>query len=328
MFFDPLTNVAGPVVRAALAGGVALVLMLIVMPWAIRRLRRLCTDTNASPSPMLRQLHAAKHATPSMGGAVIVAVWMLTVVVLADLRCGTVLLALVATAGMAAVGAVDDLRKRVKHGSGLSRQQKLAGQCVVAAMVAAGLAHLRDDGAAAWSMIPWATLVMVASANAVNLTDGLDGLAAGCSLWSAGALALMVVATAAAANRGELLVLLGALVGVLAGFLWFNRHPARVFMGDTGSLALGGLLGYLAIVADVQFLWPLVAGVFVVETLSVIAQVAWFRATQRRLLRCAPLHHHFQFLGWSEPSIVAAFRNAAACCAIVGVAASYILWPL
>ncbi|MEX0585561.1 MAG: phospho-N-acetylmuramoyl-pentapeptide-transferase, partial [Pirellulales bacterium] len=178
--------------------------------------------------------------------------------------------------------------------------------------------------------IPVAVLVIVGSSNAVNLTDGLDGLAGGCVIVAAAALGIVAHASGHAGlaeylnltrmpGSHEMLVLVGGLIGALLGFLWFNCHPAQVFMGDTGSLPLGGLLGLLAVVTRQELLLLLVGGVFVAETLSVIVQVGCFRLTGQRVFRCAPLHHHFQFLGWPESKIVVRFWIAAALCAVVGV---------
>jgi phospho-N-acetylmuramoyl-pentapeptide-transferase len=174
--------------------------------------------------------------------------------------------------------------------------------------------------------------VIVASSNAVNLSDGLDGLAGGCLICATGAMAAVVYASGHAgwaaylgiphvAGAGEMTVIAAAMVGGLLGFLWFNCHPASVFMGDVGSLPLGGLLGLLALAARQELLLVAIGGVFVVEAVSVIAQVVSFRLRKRRVLLCAPLHHHFQLKGWSEDKIVVRFWIAAMLCALVGLAA-------
>jgi phospho-N-acetylmuramoyl-pentapeptide-transferase len=180
--------------------------------------------------------------------------------------------------------------------------------------------------------IPLAILVIVGSSNAVNLTDGLDGLAGGCLVFAIGAMAIMAYAgghaglaeylgVARIPHANEMVVVAGAMLGGVLGFLWFNCHPAQVFMGDTGSLPLGGLLGLLAVVARQELLLLIVGGVFVVEALSVIIQVGWFRRTGKRVFRCAPLHHHFEFLGWPETRIVVRFWIAGALCALFGMVA-------
>ncbi len=182
-----------------------------------------------------------------------------------------------------------------------------------------------------WLFVPLATLVIVGSSNAVNLADGLDGLAGGCLLSATGAVAIGVYASGHAEwaaylqiphipGAGEMAVTAAAMVGALLGFLWFNCHPASVFMGDTGSLPLGGLLGLLAVIARQELLLVAIGGVFVVEAVSVIVQIAWFRCTQRRIFLCAPLHHHFQLKGWPEDKIVVRFWIAGVLCAILGLA--------
>ena len=181
------------------------------------------------------------------------------------------------------------------------------------------------------TLVLLATVVMVASSNAVNLADGLDGLAGGCLIFATAAMALVAYGSGHAEwaaylglaripGSGEMTVLAAAMIGALLGFLWFNCHPAQVFMGDTGSLPLGGLLGLLAVVARQELLLVVVAGVFVVEAASVIVQVGWYRWRRRRVLLCAPLHHHFQFLGWPETRIVTRFWIASALCAGLGLA--------
>ena len=179
--------------------------------------------------------------------------------------------------------------------------------------------------------VPLAVIVILGSANAVNLTDGLDGLAGGCLLSATVAMTVLVYAAGHAgwaeylnipkvAGAGEMTVFAGGMIGGMLGFLWFNCHPAQVFMGDTGSLPLGGLLGLLALVARQELLLILVAGVFVAEALSVILQVGYYKWRKRRIFLCAPLHHHYQLKGWAENQIVVRFWIAAALCALLGVA--------
>ena len=184
-----------------------------------------------------------------------------------------------------------------------------------------------------WFFVPWAALVIVGASNAVNLADGLDGLAGGCLVCATGAIALVAYACGHAgwaaylgiphlAGAGEMIVIAGGMIGGLLGFLWFNCHPASVFMGDTGSLSLGGLLGLLAVIARQELLLVVIGGVFVVEAASVILQVGWFRWTKKRIFLCAPLHHHFQLKGWPEDKIVVRFWIAATLCAVSGLAGS------
>jgi phospho-N-acetylmuramoyl-pentapeptide-transferase len=279
-----------------------------------------------------------------MGGLFLVAGLVAAVLALGDLGNRYLQTALVVALGLAAVGALDDLTKLRTGANGISPRAKLLGQVAVAAAMvyqhhlgaADGLA-LRLPGIDAslslgiW-FIPLAIIVIVGFSNAVNLTDGLDGLAGGCLVFAAGAMALVAYTAGHAELRqylnlprlpgvGEMTVVGGAIIGGLLGFLWFNCHPAQVFMGDTGSLPLGGLLGLLAVVTRQELLLLLVGGVFVAEAASVILQVGSYKWRRRRVFRCAPLHHHFQFLGWPESRIVVRFWIAAAVCAILGLAA-------
>ncbi|HWA97737.1 MAG TPA: phospho-N-acetylmuramoyl-pentapeptide-transferase, partial [Pirellulales bacterium] len=235
-----------------------------------------------------------------------------------------VVLAIGLTIGMAGLGAIDDLLK-CRRRCGLTRRQKLFGQICIATPIAVVFESTLADGSP-WSAA-WIVFVIVGSSNAVNLTDGLDGLAAGCCLWATAALGGIALLAHAA---DDVLVLAAALDGSLLAFFLFNRHPARIFMGDTGSLAIGALLGYLAIGLEREWVWLLVGGVFVAEAVSVIAQIAAFRFTGRRVLRCAPLHHHFQFLGWPETRVVRMLWAWAALCAVLGllITASIIERPL
>ena len=247
--------------------------------------------------------------------------------------------------GFGALGLVDDLLKIRGGTRGLRPRAKLCGQLVIASIAAAMIycqqaaipnqSPLRLDLAGAslrlgvW-FIPLAIVVIVGASNAVNLADGLDGLAGGCLLF---ALAAMGVADYLAGCAGlaaslglphvagaeEMAILAAAVIGTLLGFLWFNCHPAQVFMGDTGSLPLGALLGLLAVVARQEALLAVVGGVFVAEAASVILQVGYYKWRKRRIFRCAPLHHHFQFLGWPENRIVTRFWIASALCAFLGL---------
>jgi phospho-N-acetylmuramoyl-pentapeptide-transferase len=169
-----------------------------------------------------------------------------------------------------------------------------------------------------WIIVPWTFVILVATTNAVNITDGLDGLATGCLALAALPLAIVMYFNGTIASS-ELMVVAAALVGALLGFLPFNLHPARMFMGNVGSLALGGLLGGLALASGTDMWLPLVGGVFVAEAVSVILQIGGFRLFRKRLLLCAPLHHHFEFHGWPEVKVVRTFWLAAATCAVSGV---------
>jgi phospho-N-acetylmuramoyl-pentapeptide-transferase len=305
-------------------------------PAAIRWLARHFREPVKSGSAELDRLHQAKQSTPTMGGIFVVAGVLLAVLAIGDIANRAVLLALVVMVGLALLGAIDDFVKLHTRAAGLGWKAKLLGQVCVAAipaicfyggwcMPADGRLPLVGGGSAAlgWMIIPWTILVIVATSNAVNLTDGLDGLAAGCLLLATLAIGMIAYSNNAAAAP-ELLVVAGAMVGGLLAFLRFNRQPAQVFMGNVGSLSLGGLLGLLALATGTELLLPLVGGVFVVETASVILQLGVYRWTKKRVLRCAPLHHHSEFLGWPERTIVRRFWLASAACAVVGIA----LWSL
>jgi phospho-N-acetylmuramoyl-pentapeptide-transferase len=236
---------------------------------------------------------------------------------------------------MALVGAVDDLVKLRTPRAGLGWKGKLLGQFLVAAIPAAcfysGWCEPADEplmvpsGAGTlfgtWLIVPWCMVVIVATTNAVNITDGLDGLATGCLALAVTAVGVVTYLCAAGPAR-ELVVVAGAMLGALVGFLPLNRHPAQVFMGNVGSLALGGLLGYLALATGTEFWLPLVGGVFAAEVVSVILQIGSVNLLGKRVLLCAPLHHHFEFLGWAEAKVVRRFWVAAACCAVAGVGLS------
>jgi phospho-N-acetylmuramoyl-pentapeptide-transferase len=249
---------------------------------------------------------------------------------------------------LATIGAIDDVLKlsgRSKRG--MRPRVKMISQVVVAIIVATWLYFVQRQIPAGLDLqilvvgqsiplgiwfIPLAVLVIVGSSNAVNLTDGLDGLAAGSLLASTAAIAAVAyiaghvdwaayVGVTHIGEAGETVVIAGAMVGATLGFLWFNCHPAQVFMGDTGALSLGGTLGLLAIIARQELLLVLIGGVFVAEAMSVIVQVRWHRWTGRRIFRCAPLHHHFQLLGWPESKIVMRFWIVSALCALLGLGA-------
>jgi phospho-N-acetylmuramoyl-pentapeptide-transferase len=332
--------------RAALAAGVSFTVAVLLGPRWIAWLRRHFREPIKSDSPEIVRLHRDKESTPTMGGLFIVAALFASVLLFGDLQNCYLGPALLVTAGMTLVGAVDDLVKIRSTAGGISARYKLAAQTLVAAAAAVWLYQQQaavSDGLllrlplvkttlflGPW-FIPLAMVVILGASNAVNLTDGLDGLAGGCLLAATVAMTGLVYAAGHAEwaaylgvpripHAGEMAVLAGAMIGGLLGFLWFNCHPAQVFMGDTGSLPLGGLLGTLAVVARQELLFVVVAGVFVAEAASVIVQVGYYKWRRRRLLRCAPLHHHFQFVGWAENKIVVRFWIAAALCALLGVA--------
>ena len=332
--------------RASLAAVVSFTLALLLGPRLIGWLGDRFREPVKSDSPTIARLHEPKRATPTMGGLFIVAGLVAATLLLGDLANRYVQLALLVAVGLGTIGAVDDLTKLRGKANGISARRKLLGQVAVASVAAVlvyqhhaavpGGLDLRLPLAGTvcslgvW-FIPLAVIVIVGSSNAVNLTDGLDGLAGGCLIFATGAMALVTYACGHAEmaaylhlprvpGAGEMTVLAGGIIGGVLGFLWFNCHPAQVFMGDTGSLPLGGLLGLLAVVTRQELLLVLVGGVFVVEAASVILQVGCYKWRGERIFLCAPLHHHFQFLGWPESKIVVRFWIAAALCAILGVA--------
>lgn len=346
-FFEAYTSVLGKTTqRALLAALCSFVLALVLGPALIGWLRRRFLEPNISDSAKLAELHQNKHRTPTMGGLFIVAGLVAGVLVFGDLTNSYMLVALLVAVGLAAVGACDDLTKLRGQRNGISARAKLAGQSAVSLAAAALLYQHQvqlEDGLqlqlplfgtsidlGLW-FIPLAVLVMVGSSNAVNLTDGLDGLAGGCLVFALAALGVVAYGCGHAElaqylnlprlpGAQEVLVLVAAMLGGVLGFLWFNCHPAQVFMGDTGSLPLGGLLGLVAVATRQELLLVVVAGVFVAEAVSVMLQVGSYKLRRKRILLCAPLHHHFQFKGWPESKIVVRFWIASALCAVLGLA--------
>jgi phospho-N-acetylmuramoyl-pentapeptide-transferase len=332
--------------RAALAAGVSFVAALMLGSRMIVWLNRRFREPVVSDSPELRELHQHKQWTPTMGGLFLVAGLLAATVVLGDLTNHYLPIVLATLIALAALGAADDLIKLSGRGDGLRPRAKLAGQTLIALVAALLLYGVQREqaggleliiplvgrvGELGWLFVPLAALVVVGSSNAVNLTDGLDGLAGGCLLSATCAMGAVAYASGHAewaaylnlphlAGAGELVIVAGGLIGGILGFLWFNCHPAQVFMGNTGSLALGGVLGLMAVIVRQEFLLAIVGGVFVIETLSVIVQVAVHRWTKQRVFRCAPLHHHFQLLGWPESKVVVRFWIASVLCAVLGLA--------
>lgn len=307
----------------------------------------------------LDQLMKEKKGTPTMGGLLIIAAIVITTLLLADLRNFYVLMGLVCVLGMGAIGASDDWLKLTAGRSagnrtGLSEAEKLVGQAGLAIVIAMfTYRHGRENPIAhslflpfikdpVWLMglVPFVILgagVIVCFSNAVNFSDGLDGLCAGCmSIVSFAFLILALLAGISAVGRylllpivptsGELAVVAGAMLGACLGFLWFNCPPAKVFMGDTGSLALGGLIGYIAFVIRHEFTLVLIGGVFVAEAVSVLIQRYWFKYTRRRygegrrVFLMAPIHHHFQRKGWTETQVVIRFWLIGAMLAAMAIA--------
>ena len=319
--------------RTAGATVTALLLSLLLGPWFIRTLRRLSVGQNIRD--VGPESHQVKAGTPTMGGLLILTAVVVPTLLWARLTNLYVWVVLATLLAFGTIGFVDDLLKVRRHRNlGLTARTKFLLQVSAAGVAAWVLLSLPSpfayppdlvfpffkDVVAPLGLfyIPFAILVMVGSSNAVNLTDGLDGLAIGATLAAASTYAIF---TYVAGNRvvadylqvesvpgaGEVTVFCGALVGASLGFLWFNCHPAEVFMGDVGSLSLGAAIGMVAIVAKQEIVLVLVGGLFVLEAVSVILQVGSFKLTGRRVLRMAPLHHHFELAGWAEPKIIVRF---------------------
>ena len=331
--------------RSASALVTALLISFLIGPAMIRFLKRLqIVDTGREDAP---KEHLRKVGTPTMGGLIILAAIIIPILLWADLSNRYIQVSLFATVGLGLIGFYDDYLKVVKKNSkGLVGRKKLVGQFAVALLIAVYLQlHPMNPEFAtktsflffknvfidlAWFYVPFVMLVIVFTSNAVNLTDGLDGLAIGVFLFSAAAYGVMSYITGNfklaeylnilfMRGSGELTVLGAAMVGASLGFLWFNAHPAEVIMGDAGALALGGLIGTIAVLIKQEILLGIVGGVFVMEAVSVMLQVASFKTTGKRIFLMTPIHHHFQKLGWSEQKIVVRFWIIAFICALVAL---------
>ena len=322
--------------RTAAASLTALAIGLFLGPWMIRKLREF------QIGQVIRQegptTHRTKAGTPTMGGLLILTSVLVPTLLWADLRNPFIWIAMLSTAGFGAVGFADDYLKIVRRDHhGLRPLYKMFWLTVIALAAGASLMYLAQQDPPlystrlifpffktwipdlAFSYVALAWLVLVGSSNAVNLTDGLDGLAISVFVVAAAAFtALSYVSTHAVfANylqlvrltpaASELTIFCGALVGASLGFLWWNCYPADLFMGDVGSLGLGGALGVTALLIKQEFLLVIVGGIFVLEALSVIIQVTSFKTTGRRVFKMAPLHHHFELIGWSEPKVITRF---------------------
>jgi phospho-N-acetylmuramoyl-pentapeptide-transferase len=309
----------------------ALVISLVIGPWLIRRLQRMQygADTVREDTP---ERHRGKKGTPTMGGVVILTAILSSTFLWANLANRYVWVAILSLTAFGLIGMWDDWSK-IRRRRGLSARLKFGLQALVTVLLLQ-IVYWQPDASWATSLaIPFfkgwlvelgwwwflfAMLVVIGASNAVNLTDGLDGLAIGPIVMAGGAFGIIAYLTGnfRAADylrilnvkgAGELAVFCAALIGAAVGFLWFNCHPAEVFMGDAGSLALGGSIGMLAVLTKAELLLPLIGGLYVVEAASVIIQVASFKLTGRRVFRMAPLHHHYELSGWAEPKIVVRF---------------------
>lgn len=318
--------------RSVVSAATALTVSLVIGPLVIRRLQRLQIGQSVRTDGP--QSHLAKAGTPTMGGVLILIVILVTTLLWGELTNRYVWTVLAVTMAFGAIGWVDDYLKVSKQNSrGLASRWKYFWQSVFAIAAALFLYSTAQTPAETALIVPFfksvaiplgtgylavAYFVIVGSSNGVNLTDGLDGLAILPTVLVGGALGLIayVAGNVQFANylqipyipgAGELAVFCGALIGAGLGFLWFNTYPAQVFMGDVGALALGAALGVIAIIVRHEIVLFIMGGVFVLETVSVILQVASFRLTGKRIFRMAPIHHHFELKGWPEPRIIVRF---------------------
>lgn len=333
--------------RTAFASLTAMAIAIFVGPWLIARLQEF------QIGQFIREegpkSHQKKAGTPTMGGVLINIAILVPTLLWADLRDPFVWIAMLSVAAFGIIGFVDDFAKlRHRRNLGLTSRQKLGLQLLIGLIIGAVLAEMATGGRYStelvvpffkhfrptlafssllhhgWLLLGFApfiifvAFIVVGSSNAVNLTDGLDGLAIGCTIITAGALTVLtyisgnaVLATYLELGRepqvAELAIFCGAMVGASIGFLWYNAHPAQIFMGDVGSLALGGAIGTVAVIIQQELLLPFIGGIFLLEALSVMIQVGSFKLRGKRVFKMAPLHHHFEQLGWSEPKIIARF---------------------
>src|ERR1700737_4454388 len=347
-YFSPFNVFRYITVRTVYASLTAMFLAFVFGPWLIRKLRELPIGQFIREEGP--QNHQKKAGTPTMGGVLIVLSTMVPTLLWADLPNGFVLLTLFALLAFAAIGFVDDYAKVSKQRNlGLTSKSKILMQIFVSSIVGIGLLVLATRSAYSTElMIPFlkrvhpdlvvhsllksphlwplafvpflifVSVVIAGASNAVNLTDGLDGLAIGCTVIAAGALTVLTYVSGHATlatylelprmpQVAELTIFCGAMVGSSIGFLWYNAHPAEVFMGDVGSLALGGAIGTVAVIIKQELLLPFIGGIFVIEAVSVILQVGSYKLRKKRVFKMAPLHHHFELLGWSESEIIVRF---------------------
>ncbi len=331
-FFSPFNVFRYITFRTALAVITALSISFILAPWIIKLLRRFSVIQHVRDDGP--RAHLDKTGTPTMGGILILFSIILSVLMWGDLGNKYIWIMLFATFGFGLIGFVDDYLKSVSQSAkGLKARYKFAAQITLALAIGFLLYSNPEDPYASvlsipffkrwlvdmgWFYIPFSILVIVGSSNAVNLTDGIDGLAIGLVGIAALATAAFVYISGHSGvsgylqvlylpGTGELTVFCGAIFGASLGFLWYNSYPAEIFMGDVGSLGLGGALGTLAVITKHEIVLALVGGIFVVETVSVMLQVASYKFLGRRIFKMAPLHHHFELKGWPEPKVIMRF---------------------
>lgn len=352
IYFHPFRIFHYLTFRTAFASLTAMLIALFIGPWVIDKLREFQIGQYVRDDGP--KSHLKKSGTPTMGGVLIAIAILLPTVLWSDPSNPFVWITVFATISFGAVGFADDYIKIVKKRSlGLTARAKLFGQALAGAAVAIALVGLQQFRMFNTQMsipfvkslhpdllwhfggslphlgfllylpfIAWVVFVLMGSSNAVNLTDGLDGLAIGCTLIAAAALTVLTYVTGHVVFAdylelqrmplvAELSVFCGSMVGASIGFLWYNAHPAEIFMGDVGSLALGGAIGTVAIVIRQEMLLPFIGGIFILEALSVMLQVGSYKLRKKRIFKMAPLHHHFEQLGWHESKVIARFWIAA-----------------
>jgi len=321
-------------VRTALSGITALLLCLLLGPWLIKILqKKQIGEEIRAEGP---QSHQRKKGTPSMGGILIISSTIIPTLLWGNLKTTYIWIAMGTMLLFGLIGFFDDYLKIIKKkSSGLIIQRKLFLQILLSLAIGLVLVYLGLKGEfnlhlsfpfykkwlpyLGWLYLPWIMLILLGSSNAVNLADGLDGLATGLTFISASAFTALCYTAGNALwsdylnitlvpQAAELTIFMGAMTGACLGFLWYNSHPAQVFMGDVGALSLGGTLGVISLLIKQEFLLFMVAGVFIMEAFSVMIQVGYFKATGgKRVFKMAPLHHHFELLGWPEEKIVVRF---------------------
>jgi phospho-N-acetylmuramoyl-pentapeptide-transferase len=347
-YFPPFRIFRYLTFRTAFASLTAMFTGLIIGPLVIDRLREFQIGQYIREEGP--KAHQKKAGTPTMGGVLIAISIIVPTLLWADLTNPFVWMAVLSTVAFAAIGFADDYTKVVrKRNLGLTARAKIGWQVLVSVLIAVALIAMQNRGMYSTKLVvpffkhfqpdlvidrlahnpdlrPFAfilfigfvVLIIVGATNSVNLTDGLDGLAIGCTLIAAGALTVLTYVSGHATfstylelprmpQVGEVTIFCGAMVGASIGFLWYNAHPAEVFMGDVGSLALGGAIGTVAVIIKQELLLPFIGGVFVIEALSVILQVASYKLRKKRIFKMAPIHHHFELMGWSESKIIVRF---------------------
>jgi phospho-N-acetylmuramoyl-pentapeptide-transferase len=359
-YFTPLRVFRYVSFRLIAAMLTALAISFLLHPWFIRRLQsRQIGQVVRKDGP---ESHFSKAGTPTMGGSLVLFAVVIPTVLWAELSNLYVWAALTVTVSFGVIGFIDDyLKLRFKNSKGLSGRYKLLFQFTISALVLFALFREQTGFSRTlylpfvaperfsmelpmWAFIPFAVIVIAGYSNAVNLTDGLDGLAIGPVIVAAGTFLIIAYATGATLylpkgdntfyefivadylklphvdGVSELAIFAAAIIGAGVGFLWFNTFPAQVFMGDVGSLALGGAVGMLIVLTKSEFISLIICGLFVVEALSVIIQTTSYKLTGKRVFRMAPIHHHFEKLGWQEPKIVVRFWIISVMLALIGLA--------